>query len=141
MVLSKHLYIGMLHPKMNSACYLLPIFACKVLSSQSIYSLHMWVKWRPVHPLPKAFRILMWESQEIWKSSIQKLSNKVLYKKIVNSYKFICTYHVIDDRKRGKRLNRLLVKQKGLAPDGSVFVSCLCCLLCNVSKCFILTKP
>lgn len=42
---------------------------------------YMWVKWCLVHPVPLAFRVLIRKSQEIWKSSIQKLKNKVLHKK------------------------------------------------------------
>lgn len=39
---------------------------------------HLWVKWFLVHPMPLAVKVLIPKSQEIWKSSIQKLSDKVL---------------------------------------------------------------
>lgn len=39
---------------------------------------HLWVKWFLVHPMPLAVNVLTPKSQEIWKSSIQKLSDKVL---------------------------------------------------------------
>lgn len=140
MVLSKHFHIGMLHPKMNSATFF-PSLPVK-LFHPSQYT----------HSICGLNGVLFTHCQRpsgFWYESPRKYENrlsknwviKFCIQKIVNSYKFICTYHVIDDRKRGKRLNKLLVKQKGLAPDGSVFISCLCCLLCNVRKCLILTKP
>lgn len=44
--------------------------------------------------MPLAVKVLIPKSQEIWKSSIQKLSDKVL-RKNVNFYKYICIYQLI----------------------------------------------
>ena len=44
--------------------------------------------------MPLAVKVLTPKSQEIWKSSIQKLSDKVL-RKNVNFYKYICIYQLI----------------------------------------------
>lgn len=102
-VLSKHFYISMFHPKINCACSLLLICACKSHLTWSIYSHHVWVKWCLIYPLPPAFRVLMCKSQEIWILSFQKLNNEVLHKN-VNFYKYI--------RKRGKRSSILVVTRK-----------------------------
>lgn len=44
--------------------------------------------------MPLAVKVLTPKSQEIWKSSIQKLSDKVLCKN-VNFYEYICIYQLI----------------------------------------------
>ena len=44
--------------------------------------------------MPLAVKVFISKSQEIWKSSIQKLSDKVL-RKNVNFYKYICIYQLI----------------------------------------------
>ena len=44
--------------------------------------------------MPLAVKVFISKSQEIWKSSIQKLSDKVLCKN-VNFYKYICIYQLI----------------------------------------------
>ena len=44
--------------------------------------------------MPLAVKVFISKSQEIWKSSIQKLSDKVLCKN-VNFYKYIWIYQLI----------------------------------------------
>lgn len=60
--------------------------------------------------------------------------------KNVNTYKYICIYRVIDVMLGKEERGWIDYSTKVLASDWSVFISCFCCLLYNVSQCLNLIK-